>query len=179
MKRLFIFSSIVLFVTACGSPSASGPATPTVIPSSPTAIPSTATAVPSTPTPIPPTLTPVPPTPTVAPLPTMTLSPAVRALAGAYDRSKGLGGSETLILDDGYHFALQLHEEHVTITGTWVISSGQIVFTEAGENGDCPGAPGTYKFVMDGKALTLNVVNDPKCGTRQEDFALGPYMKKP
>ncbi len=154
MKRLFIFSSIVLFVTACGAPSLGSPATPTMIPSTPV------------------------PMQTVVPSTTAAIPPTSGSLLGAYDNSKTPHDLETLTLLDGGRYILQVYGDDVPITGTWAISASQVVFTEAAGGGDCPGDPGTYQFVMDGKALTLTKVKDPYCDLRVEDFTSGPWIKK-
>ncbi len=108
----------------------------------------------------------------------VTLSPAAKALVGAYDRSEGPYGPETLTLLDSGRYIQQLLANDNTITGTWAISAGQIVFAEVGR-GDCPGDPGTYQFVMDGKALTFTKAQNDDCSIRVEDYTWGPWIKKP
>ncbi len=109
----------------------------------------------------------------------VTLSPAAKALVGAYDNSKTPRGLETLTLLDDGRFIQRVQDVDVPITGTWAISASQIVFTEAAGGGVCPGDPGTYQFVMEGKALTFTKVKDPYCDLRVEDFTSGPWIKKP
>ncbi len=155
MIRLLIFGSIVLFVTACGAPSPGSPVTPTLILSTPV------------------------PRQTVVPSPTAAISPTSGSLLGAYDNSKTPRGLETLTLLDGGRYVQQIEGMDGSITGTWAISAEQIVFTEAAGGGDCPGYPGTYKFVMDGKALTFTKIKDAYCDFRVEDFTSGLWIKKP
>ena len=195
MKRLLIFS-LVLFVTACGSPNPAGPTAPTLMPSTPTlvlaaptrvpetAVPPTSTAVPSRPTPAPST-----PTPTASPVPTVTLSPAARALLGVYDNKNTPGGPETLTLLDGGLFTQHVPQYKDITSGTWAISAGQIVFNrthvtrlgqEAGPSDTpCLNSAGTYKWTFDGKALTFTVVNEPLCSPWQVDLTSGPWVKEP
>ncbi len=161
MNRLFIFSSIILFtalfVTACGASSASSPATPTAVSPTSATLPAT-------------------PTQTVSPSPTITISPAARLLLGVYENSSTPHGSETLTLLDGGRYTQQVPSYHVNLRGTWAIAAGQIVFTET-TGGDCPGYPGTYKFVMNGNAVSLARIQDDHCSPRTVDFASGAWIK--
>ncbi len=163
MKRLLIFGGLVLFaalfITACGAASASSLATPTAVSPTSATLPAT-------------------PTQTVSPSPTITISPAARLLLGVYENSSTPHGSETLTLLDGGRYTQQVPSYRVNVRGTWAIAAGQIVFTET-MGGDCPGYPGTYKFVMDGKAVTLSRIQDDHCSPRTVDFASGAWIKKP
>jgi hypothetical protein len=153
MKRLLIFSSIVLFVTACGTSSAGDLALPP-------------TAVPSTPTPI------------VSPSPTVTISPATRLLLGVYDNNSTPNGSETLTLLDGGRYTLQVPKYRANVRGSWAVLGEQTVFTET-IGGDCSGFPGTYKLAMNGTALTFTKVKDDNCSVRAADLTSGPWIKEP
>ncbi len=159
MKRILTFSSLVLFatlfVTACGASSPGSPATPTLIPSTPI------------------------PTQAVSQSPMAAAPPTSGALLGVYENGNAPNGPETLTLLDGGRYILQIEGNDNPITGTLAISAGQMVFTEAAGGGDCPGEPGTYKFVTDGKALTFTKVQDPYCDLRVEDFTSGPWSRKP
>ncbi len=158
-KRSIALAMLGIFFAGCGASNANTPAVATVVPSRPTVAPPTATTVASIPT-------------TAAPSPS-------ESLLGAYDNSKTPHDLETLTLLDGGRYSLQVQGDDIPITGTWAISAEQIVFTEAAGGGDCPDKPGTYKFTVDGKALTFSKVQDPYCDLRVEDFTSGPWIKKP
>ncbi len=154
-KRSIALAVLGLFFAGCGASSPGSPATPTMIPSRPI------------------------PVQNVLPSPAAAIPPTSGSLLGAYDNSKTPHDLETLTLLDGGRYILQVQGDDVPITGTWAISAGQIVFTEAAGGGDCPGDPGTYKFVMDGKTLTFTKVKDAYCDLRIEDFTSGRWIKKP
>ncbi len=158
-KRCMALAVLGSLFAGCGTSSSNSPAAAAVVPSVPTLAPPTSTTIAST--------------------PMVAVSPTSGSLLGAYDNSKTPHDLETLTLLDGGRYILQVYGDDVPITGTWAISAEQIVFTEAAGGGDCPGDPGTYQFVMDGKALTLTKVKDPYCDLRVEDFTSGAWIKKP
>ena len=151
--------TVMLTVSACSSSAA--PAAATLVPSS-TAAPAETMTPASTDTPA--------ATPTPGPSPT----PSGPFPIGSYKpQFPLLALSGLTFVDDGTYTV-----EGLSITGTYVVTNNQIVFTEKeGGNARCVGIPGTYIWSFDGTTLRFKRVDD-QCADRSLDLVRS-WIKQP
>lgn len=88
----------------------------------------------------------------------------------------GFGDSELRLLDGGQYTNGGIGV--VSVAGRYTITQNQIVFNEYGPaDAPCLHIPGTYKWRLNRKVLTLEEVED-KCPTRRFDWGSGLWLEQ-
>lgn len=103
-------------------------------------------------------------------------SQAIKPPSGAYwNLDAGFGDSEVVLLDDGRYTNGAIGA--VSVEGNYKLTGDRIIFVEFGPaDAPCLHIPGTYKWSVKQKILTLQAMDD-KCPTRQFDWASGLWIK--
>jgi hypothetical protein len=125
-------------------------------------------ATPAPPTP-PPTATGIPLPPTYTPVANTTAPQLVGAWV--YITPQKQQWELDLLADGTWHFKLNNYE---LLNGVYTVKGDQFLMTDNQDKGDsCPPDtnPGVYKWAVDGKALTLTLINDT-CKSRNGTWSV-------
>jgi hypothetical protein len=95
---------------------------------------------------------------------------------GSYTNDKTDWGTLVLTLADGGQFTLHIGLEDRLIHGIWKATGDQIELTAT--DGGCPNIKGTYKWALDGNALTFQQVHD-SCLYNAAAFDSQTWIRQP
>ena len=94
---------------------------------------------------------------------------------GSYTNDTASFGPMVLTLADGGQYTLSVHNN--LIQGTWKVTGDQIELTET-KGGACTNWPATFKWVLDGNALSFALVNDT-CLLNATAFDRQTWIRQP
>ena len=107
---------------------------------------------------------------------TTSATPASQIATGTYANPTSQNGDELKLLDNGI-YNMGSPKTLIPVQGTYVVKENQVVFTET-KDGHCTDIAGTYKWSLDGKAITFAAVED-QCSIRRITLESGSWIKQP